>query len=129
MGECGCSCFAAICTFKGPKGITYVIDIYPGCQECGVPAGVKIYAFSEKSMKEWDCKDLPELVIHESILIPVIDAERLKELIFKIVDKDAVIKDDVDAETVISDGIDSVFKDAVEDETQNFIDCLKEGNW
>jgi hypothetical protein len=130
MGECGCYCFDAICKLQGPKGITYVIDIYQGCQECGVPAGVKIYAFTNKDIKECYCGDLPELIIHEKgTHIPVIDAEKLKELMLKAVDKDAVIEDDVDAKTIIADGIDSVFKDAVVDEAQNFIDYLKTGHW
>lgn len=47
MGSCGCSDYGGGLKFPGPPGFVYVLEVYPGCNDCGTPAGVVIHKFSE----------------------------------------------------------------------------------
>jgi hypothetical protein len=112
MGECGCSEFNALFKFKGPKGITYVVDIYPSCPECCAPAGVIIYAFSKQDMADWGCEDVPTLPIeYEGTCISVIHPETLKEEMLKISNEDDLAG--VSSGVLFEDTIRDSFREAV----------------
>ena len=108
MGECGCTAYDAILRFKGPRGITYVLDIYPGCDECCSPVGVIIYAFDKKARKHWGSDDVPEIEIDrdEGTCIPIIHKEDLMKLTRKIYEGDEEMGD------ICEEGIDACFRDA-----------------
>lgn len=112
MGDCGCSAFNALFKFKGPKGITYVIDIYPSCPECCTPAGVIIYAFSKRDMADWGCEDIPELPIeYEGTCISVIHPETLKEEMLKSSNEDDLAG--ISSEVLFDDTLRDAFREAV----------------
>jgi hypothetical protein len=108
MGECGCGDYNADLRFKGPDGITYVLQVYQSCSECCTPAGVLIYAFNDEQYKLWNCGELPEIEFDEGGTgIAVVDPEALKELMAKLYEKDS------EQAIVCEDGIDHCFPDAV----------------
>jgi hypothetical protein len=61
MGVCGCGDFNGDFKFPGPDGITYVLQVYPPCENCNTPAGVIIYSFNKDDCKNWDVDEIPEL--------------------------------------------------------------------
>lgn len=42
MGECGCAADTPLVQFPGPEGVTYSLEVYPGCHYCSTPAGVVV---------------------------------------------------------------------------------------
>ena len=64
MGECGCGATELNYQLKGPEGITYGIEVYSGCHDCGTPAGVVIHRFGGEDEWEADLLEyVPELPI------------------------------------------------------------------
>jgi len=108
MGICGCGEYDAVYRFKGPGEITYVVQIYPGCNECCTPAGIILYAFTEEDMELWDAIELPEFQIHnEGTGIPVIDPAILKGRMSK------VCGEDTEEAIMCEELIDNLFEGAV----------------
>lgn len=60
MCECGCGDFNASWRLPGPKGTTYSIQVYPGCDFCDTPAGILIGKHSKEDAAAWGVPDLPE---------------------------------------------------------------------
>ena len=65
MGQCGCGDFSGDFKFKGPKGITYVLQVYPPCKECDNPAGMIIYSMNEEDCRTRDVDDIQEIEIQD----------------------------------------------------------------
>ncbi len=63
MGQCGCGDFHGDFKFKGPDGITYVLDVYPSCDYCNTPAGIILYAMGSDDCKIWGVDHIPEIEI------------------------------------------------------------------
>ena len=64
MGQCGCGDFQPDFKFKGPEGITYVVQMYPSCDYCDNPAGVIIYALTPEEAEMWGLGHVPEKEIN-----------------------------------------------------------------
>lgn len=109
MGECGCTQFNAILKFKGPRGVTYVLDIYPSCSYCDAPLGIILYAFDKEACRDWAVDEVPEIDIDrdEGTCIPILHPEDMKKLMAKTFAGDEEMID------VCQDGVDDCFKDAV----------------
>lgn len=43
MGECGCGQENVAFRFDGPEGVTYGLEVYPGCHYCGNGPAVTLY--------------------------------------------------------------------------------------
>lgn len=65
MGQCGCGDFQGDFKFKGPEGITYVLQVYPACDNCDTPAGVIIYAMDKNDCEMWGVNEIPEIKIQD----------------------------------------------------------------
>ena len=80
MCQCGCADFSGDFKFKGPGGTTYVLQVYPSCEDCGLPAGVIIYAFSPGDCENWGVASIPEIALDDAgRLVGVVDPQRVKE--------------------------------------------------
>jgi len=112
MCECGCGDYNPICKFRGPDNLTYVVQIYAGCQGCCTPAGVILYAFTDKDMEEWDANVLPEReILYEGTALPVIDPVALKRRMADMYGKES------DAAYLCEEAVDTCFTEAVDDTT------------
>lgn len=82
MGQCGCNDFQGDFKFKGPDGITYVLQVYQSCSYCETPAGIILYAMNEKDCQTWCVDDIPEIQISDvGTLISVIHPKKLMKQI------------------------------------------------
>lgn len=107
MGSCGCGDYRGDFKFKGPDGSWYVLALYPSCQYCDTPAGITLYKFNEKEMKEWAADNLPEVnipyvgkgfeVIHPRRFLELLEKAELCENGFEGIEEDfySVFKDAV----------------------------------
>lgn len=83
MGECGCGDTSPDFRFPGPDGITYAIQLYPGCDYCGTPIGIIVYRFGPGS--EFWHEHLPEppwrryspTTVDADFMVPIVDDETL----------------------------------------------------
>lgn len=81
MGQCGCADFSAFAKLPAPDGGFYSVGIYWGCDNCHMPAGVRINKHTAEEAKRWRVDVLPELPLSAfagEVLIPVFDPEKLK---------------------------------------------------
>ncbi len=107
MGECGCGSFCPQFKFAGPRGITYVIELYPGCDNCSAPAGMMLYAFDKAACEDWDIDSVPGIEIaDDGTPIPIINKDDLHKLMKKYWDGN------VDAQDICEDALDDCFTDA-----------------
>ena len=84
MGACGCGDFSGDITFPAPDGEVYVLDVYPGCEDCETPAGVVLYRFTPDEAKRWGLEGAKPLKIgEEGTGIPVLDPDPLREMMTK----------------------------------------------
>lgn len=80
MCQCGCADFDGDFKFKGPGDITYLLQVYPSCEDCEMPAGVVIYAFSPEDCENWGVDAIPEISLDNvGRLVGVVDPGRVKE--------------------------------------------------
>lgn len=96
MGQCGCSDFNPVGKIPGPNDDCYVLQIYPGCQQCNAAAGVIIYQMTEKELNDdWGEVDLPKLRISPNGLgIPVLHFNSVaKEMVDSLADWVADLQD------------------------------------
>ena len=129
MGECGCGNTNIQLKFTGPDGVVYGIQIYPGCRECGSPAGVIIYRFDTKNDPDaamWleGAKDVQwnpygtTLADGADLCIPVLDPDKLKKAMVAF-SKDQTVStnpdDDADYEPVgfVEDAVDECLHEAI----------------
>lgn len=74
MCECGCGELRPFGKFPAPNGQVYVLEIYPGCGDCGVGPGVSVHRFTKKQLSEMgEMSDLPWRADRPECAIPVID--------------------------------------------------------
>jgi len=107
MCECGCGSFCPQFKFAGPRGITYVIELYPGCDNCSVPAGMMLYAFDKADCELWGIDTVPDIEISNvGSPLPIIDKDDLMKLMRIFWD------DNVDAQDICEDSLDECFTDA-----------------
>ena len=80
MGQCGCADFSGDFRFRGPGDMTYVLQVYPSCEDCGLPAGIILYAFSPEDCEDWGVAAIPEIEPDGvGRLIGVVDPKRIRE--------------------------------------------------
>lgn len=65
MGQCGCTEGLDGKRFAGPEGITYVLEIYQGCRDCGTPAGVAVKSFASAGEDTFWFEGLPLAVFRD----------------------------------------------------------------
>lgn len=122
MGECVCCAFNAILKFRGPRGITYVLDIYPSCSYCDTPLGIILYAFDKKACDDWDVDHVTEIEIdkEEGTCIPILHPEDMKKLMAK------TFAGDQDMIDICHDGVDDTFRDAVFEGIKKTVEMFQE---
>lgn len=102
MCQCGCGDFNGDFKFKGPDGISYVLQVYPSCDNCNQPAGIILYAMGEKDCKEWDVENIPEVEITDiGTFFSVVHPKKIVEFVLHGVQQ------------YIEDGLDYEFTSAV----------------
>ena len=80
MGQCGCADYSGDFRFGGPGDTTYVLQVYPSCEYCEMPAGIAIYAFSPDECEDRGVAALPEIDFDSAgRLLGVVDPGRVKE--------------------------------------------------
>jgi hypothetical protein len=115
MGSCGCGDFHGDWQFPGPGRDTYVLEVHPGCQDCGTAAGVMLYRFSPPEARTWGI-DSPQTrvpglpVDREGLGVPVLDPKVLAELMAKWAGPNVA---EYDADGLVHDGVRACFEDAV----------------
>ncbi len=110
MGECGCAAYDGMFRFPGPRGITYVLEIYTSCRECDTPVSIRLYAMNKENQRIWDVDSLPlvEIDKDEGTCVPILHPEDLiKQMQSHLFD------DDEDGRDECRDSVDDSFRDAV----------------
>ena len=84
MGQCGCGDFAGDFKFKGPDGITYVLQVYPSCNNCDNPAGIILYAMNKDDCEMWEVESIPAVEITDvGTFFSVIHPKKLMESVLE----------------------------------------------
>lgn len=80
MGQCGCGDFYGDFKLKAPDGNNYIIQIYKGCKECNMPAGIIIYNFDKEEGKSWDVDHIQEIEIpnNDQRFISILNIDQIK---------------------------------------------------
>ena len=122
MGQCGCNDFQPMAWFEGPDDDLYAVELYPGCEYCGTPAGVVIYRLDPEYTELWELREYPKIEPDlAGICITVMNPETLS----KLVSDDLARTDEmasIHAEEVIKDR----FYDAVRDSDAEFNAGIRE---
>lgn len=61
MGACGCIDNTEKLRFKGPKGITYVLEISQPCEDCEGPLGVILRQLDREAVEDEGADGYPEV--------------------------------------------------------------------
>jgi hypothetical protein len=118
MCECGCGNTEPDWRLPGPDGITYAIQVYPSCSDCGTPAGLIVYRFTAEEARSWGVNDCLELPIHPYMRgsvfgdcrIPIVHPRLLKK---KLVELMRNVPEEYDPDGYLEDSFDEAFADAV----------------
>jgi hypothetical protein len=88
MGECGCSS-NEIPLFRvpGPKGLVYILSVYPSCDDCDTPAGVTLDVYDKERAEACEMMRVEEYPVfnkdgtHREMgpAIPVIHRDKIRE--------------------------------------------------
>lgn len=92
MGACGCADYNGQWRLAGPKGLVYVVEVYDGCEYCETPAGVRFYRFGKESARDWNVRELPDLLANHGYsedgdtgdaerLVGVVDGAALRDVL------------------------------------------------
>jgi hypothetical protein len=115
MGECGCGNFDATFRLPGPDKLTYVIQIYPSCNDCSTPVGLIVHRMTSEDLQLWDAEHLPELFFDkqwdDSAAIPIIHPEKLLGVLQELAGGDAAGEYEIDG--FLQDHVPEAVREAV----------------
>jgi len=111
MGSCGCGDFVGDWRIPGPGKDVYVLEVYPGCQDCGTAAGVTLYQFTPAEARTWGVEEIPGLPLDAGgLALAVLDPKVLAKLMAKWAKPNV---SEYDADGLVHDAVSACFKDAV----------------
>jgi hypothetical protein len=114
MCECGCSSRGPDFRFAGPQGLTYGLEIYPGCKDCEAPIAVAITRYTREDFEMFGLKHVPLLKFkNNDSAHPILHPRLLEKMIAKWIEEvgyDDATGAEVVAEEMIRDDLDDVLE-------------------
>jgi rRNA maturation endonuclease Nob1 len=83
----------------GPDGLTYVLEIYPGCEYCGHEVGLTVHRYTNHDIEEWQLENLKEMTFQnltKTSSLFILSEELLKKKVLK----ELGFKDELDHDIV-----------------------------